>query len=430
MEFIKLNRIEHLSNGICYVFSTSTGLSKYFSGKDFIIEYPEDISTVPDSVLAIPFVACILPIIWLTNSKLALSELDEDFYHCIPKIKKGYEEMYPESVFGGEIDVIRVVKNERKNDAIQSAMLFSGGVDSVYTLLQHMKEKPKLVAIWGSDIRYDNFAGWNRMYSTLQLEAKKVDLSVYSIRSSFRDYDNEGMLDRIFQKQLKSGWWYGVKHGIALLGHLAPMAYNGSWSQIYIASSNWPEVMPDRCASDPSIDNYVAFAGCHVSHDGFPLNRQEKVHQIVKTCNSLNKKINLHVCWESQSGENCCQCEKCYRTMANLMVEEANPLEFGFQGFSENEIRGKMQNLLYQKLSRGLSISDTWPVIAKNIDQNELHLRKSKYWKCIKWLKNVDFNQPETLKLPLLYRIRSVNGIRSKLAEFSFYQKLHDIKNR
>ena len=32
----------------------------------------------------------------------------------------------------------------------------------------------------------------------------------------------------------------------------------------------------------------------------------------------------------SQEGDNCCMCEKCYRTMAGLWAEGENPENYGF----------------------------------------------------------------------------------------------------
>ena len=44
----------------------------------------------------------------------------------------------------------------------------------------------------------------------------------------------------------------------------------------------------------------------------------------------MNVPVKLRVCWESRGGENCCHCEKCYRTILGLIAEGADPNDYGF----------------------------------------------------------------------------------------------------
>lgn len=38
----------------------------------------------------------------------------------------------------------------------------------------------------------------------------------------------------------------------------------------------------------------------------------------------------MRVCWESTGGSNCCNCEKCWRTILALYAEGENSREYGF----------------------------------------------------------------------------------------------------
>lgn len=49
----------------------------------FKVEYGESIENVPKSIAVIPFVSNVLPIIWLTDSKLEIDELDKNYYDSI-----------------------------------------------------------------------------------------------------------------------------------------------------------------------------------------------------------------------------------------------------------------------------------------------------------------------------------------------------------
>ena len=97
MERITLNAIRKKENKIEYDCSVSDGFIKYFSGRKFIIEYPENIEKVPDGIAAIPFVCNVLPLVWLSDALLEVPELDYAFYECIPQFKEGYCAMFPES---------------------------------------------------------------------------------------------------------------------------------------------------------------------------------------------------------------------------------------------------------------------------------------------------------------------------------------------
>ena len=404
MEQIKVSRIIKQNNVIIYDFQVSEGLKDFFSGKVFRVEYPENIENVPDSIAVIPFVCNVLPIVWLTDSKLVLDEIDQAFYECIPNVKNGYEAMFPESHFGGELIVLHVTKCDKDADE-KCAAFYSGGVDSMQTLLSHVAEKPALISVWGSDVSYDNKEGWELVKQVIQEAAQEYFLPEVTIKSTFRAFDREDILDQAFCEQLKDGWWHGIKHGIGLLGHVAPYAYLHGLSTMYIASSNCPADGEVRCASHPSIDNKVRFAECQIVHDGFQFNRQEKIRNIVKYNKTSGKEkiLHLHVCWETQTGDNCCICEKCYRTMVGLLAEQADPMDYGFKYFPST-IKNIKKIVLYSgKMNENLSLQ--WIPISERVIENVGVLRKTEYWKEIRWLTKTDFKNIEKIHEPFVYRI-------------------------
>lgn len=420
MEEIVLNGIEKKENAIAYDFSVSDGLKEFFSGKQFVIEYPECIESVPDAIAAVPFACNVLSIIWLTDSRLLLKELDKAFFECIANVKEGYKAMFPESTFAGELCVDRIIECIQSKKG-GSAAFFSGGLDAVHTLVNHLDEKPALISIWGSDIQYENVAGWQNVHSGIEEYAQEYSLPDVVIRSTFREFDCEGVLHHRFSEQLKDGWWHGVKHSIGLLGHAAPYAYLHGLSTVYIASSNCPADGKVRCASHPTIDNHVRFANCKVVHDGFEFSRQDKVRSVVDYCRRTGEKVSLHVCWESQSGGNCCYCEKCYRTIIGIVIEGGNPQEYGFAHAGESISRARDILIGQQKMAKAVA-KNYWTHIHNRIIENSEMLIKSPYWNDIRWIAKADFTRYETLKMPLKYRIRR------KLSQYRFYQRLHQIK--
>lgn len=422
MERIILNEIKKEKNVISYVFEVSSNLEKYFSGKPFIVEYQEDIDSVPDSVAVIPFVCSVLPIIWLTNSELVIDEIDKDFYECIPEVRKGYEIMFPEAEFLGLISVGKIVENTVPKTE-NCALFFSGGLDAVSSLISHIDENPDLVAVWGSDIKYSNTEGWYVVYRGLADSARQFGLNLIVIKSSFREFDNEGLLGTEYYGKLKDGWWHGVKHGMGLIGHVAVLSYLKKYSKIYFASTYCEDDGLVRSASSPLTDNKINFVKSKVIHDGFELCRQEKARNVVNYHISKEIEIPLRVCWNSNAGDNCCGCEKCFRTILELITECAEPSNFGFEHLDEfmpNFRKISVQkNFFYDAVARGF-----WLKIQEQLRINKKTIKKTKYWRYIKWLIKADISNPQTIKLPLNLRIQNF------VYSLKIYIWLHNVKTK
>lgn len=294
-------------------------------------EYSKEIAAVPDSIAVIPFICNVLPMVWIYDAKLIVKKLDSSFYNCIANIKKGYQEMYPEAELKGTIIVEELVDNTFAAKQ-QRAVLFSGGVDSYATLLSHLEEKPHLITLIGADIDLYDIEGSKRLQILAAETAGKFALENVVITSSFRRCLKEKILNRKISKH-KIGYWSGFQHGIAICGQAFPYAYQNNIDIIYIASSYSSDTPQGTyaSASDPIIDNHLRFASGRVVHDGYyEFTRQTKVKYIHEFSASHALPLELHVCWQSRGGRNCSHCEKCYRTMFALLLEGADPNNYGF----------------------------------------------------------------------------------------------------
>lgn len=420
MKGIELENIYVTKNKIEYRFSVDNTLKEYFNPEHkFVIEYffdgqELDITSAPSAVLAIPFVCNVLPIIWLTDSILLVNEIDEDFYDSIIEFKKGYISMFPDAVFRGTLHANKIVKctcGNRNRGKSRTASFFSGGLDATTTVLRHLDESPTLISVWGSDIDFENANGWNRVDKAICETADIFQLHHVVIHSSFRKFDKEGELEKAFGARLHDGWWHGVKHGIGLLGHAAPLAWLYGITSVYIASSNCETDGKVTCASHPSIDSYVRFCNSKVVHDGFEMSRQDKVAYVVQYHrNHPENKILLHVCWQSQDGNNCCHCEKCYRTMVAIWTEGGNPKDFGL------DVESVILKDVYKKMaiqydySRVIAIQ--WNQIKQAIINNQECLRGKPYYKDLKWIGEFDFFSPEKNRCRRWRKIKIIRGIR------------------
>ena len=316
---------------------------KFFTADSMKVEYGIDISNVPKSVAVIPFLANILPIVWVCDAELVIPELDKSFYDSIPDFKKGYTDMYPMLDLKGTVTVGSIIDNALQGTG--AIAFFSGGVDAFNTLVKHATEKPTLVTLWGADVKLSDSEGWEKVETHIKGTAKAFGIEYVSVKTEFRSFIKESPLSVAVEKS-GDGWWHGFQHGIGIICHAAPIAYAMGKSVVYFASSfTAKDKGKVTCASDPTIDNFVRFCGAKVVHDGYEFDRQAKIHNIVEYAKHNNVEIPLRVCWESSGGSNCCKCEKCWRTILGVYAEGVNPQDYGFDYDSFSEL----SKLIYRK---------------------------------------------------------------------------------
>lgn len=330
---IRLKSVLREKNKFIYDFDIKGAVSEFFSERrPFTIEYECDLETVPDSVAVIPFMSLVLPVCWLTDSELEVAEADEDFAESIDEIKRGYAAMYPDLCFKGRIKIGRKIKNTVDYSLRRVLCLYSGGVDALSTLLSNFCYRPELMTLWGADIYFEQEKAWRLAQKNIKETASEFQLPCTSVKTSFRYVLDEKKLTQAFAAKVRENWWHGFEHGIALLGHTAPYAYKNNIMDVKIAASyDASERDRQTCASDPIIDEKMRFCGCKVYHDGFEKTRTDKVRQIVRFAEKNQRKLRLRVCWEQITGENCCTCEKCGRTIFAIYAVGGKPEDFGFE---------------------------------------------------------------------------------------------------
>lgn len=334
----KLKKVLINKNRIDYDYEIEGDWINCFNLSDkFFVEYNCDISKVPVSIAVIPLLCNILPLSWICDAKIELDTCDRDFFESIENFKKGYKEMYPMIDFRGKIVSNHIEENKMQND--NGAMsFFSGGVDAFNTLLNHLDEKPTLVTLWGADIKLNDEEGWSNVLNHIQLTAEEYNLDYIIIRSNLKTFITHTEIDKKI-KGVRDEWWHGFQHGIGIISHAAPIAFLNNKRKIYFASSFTSEDKGKiTCASDPTIDNFLKMSKINVIHDGYEFHRQDKVHNIIQYTNKMNKEVKLRVCWQENKGENCCQCEKCWRTILEIIAENEDPKKYGLN-FTDKQLK-------------------------------------------------------------------------------------------
>lgn len=407
MSILEIRSIKIDKNRIDIYFSTSEDLDKYFSDtKHFWAEYSIPLNGVSYSMALVPFVCNILPIIWMTDSELILSELDIDFYDSINKIKEGYIDMYPQLNFGGKINVDKLVDNKKETDKI--ALLFSGGLDAFSSLAGLASKQPELVTIWGADVSISNETAWTKVEKHIKEVADEFNLNYIVVKSNFRIFLDVEKLNILVAKS-GDNYWHGFQHGIALVGLTAPYANLQGVKNIYISSSFTEEMKKNSletsnkiitCASDPSIDNFVCFGSTSTIHYQYEMNRQMKTQYIYTFSKQSKKNMMIRVCWLSINGDNCCKCEKCYRTICGFWAEGADANDYGFNIGTDYS----------PQLIRDLKTKDLRPLNWENIQsrfiENRENIRETEF---MEWIINADFdkinNSPSKKMKKLIKRV-------------------------
>lgn len=383
--YIKITDVLTEGKKLIIKYDVNGDVSQFFEKDKFMeIEYDFKLDKIPKSILVIPFLSLFLPVAWITKSNIILDEIDESFLNNIDKIRNALNEMYKENLFKKiKIKSKKIVKNEIK--PIRSSMFFSGGVDSLDTLCTNFDKKPLLIMIWGSDIWLEDKKGWNTAKQNMDKISKKLKKNKTYIKSNFRKTINELKLNEVYEEKLGDNWWHGVEHGMALLGHIAPIVSKYNIGIHYMPGTFSNADKNVKCASYPTIDENFKVSNCAVVHDGFKYSRLDKVENIIKFKKSKNIEIMFRTCYKEREDKmNCCDCEKCYRTIMELVSIGENPNEYGYE--YNKEVINKIKTYLKNEKFEHEILNNMWFDIQQEIAKN-------KYYDAydLSWIKDIDF---------------------------------------
>lgn len=399
MKNIKLDHLKVGQNRVDYYFSVCKDLQKYFNETNHMfLDYNFRLEDIPTSILAIPFVANVAPLIWITNSSLVVETLDKNFYDCLKNIRAAYQKMFPNVTFKGEIVVNTIVANTYIPE-YKAASLFSGGLDALTTFIRIKDKHPFLITEYGwhrDDLKKSEV--WEADKENAINFANKHGLENILIQSNYGNFINATNIDHDFNRKLGDSWWHGLHHGLAIISAAVPMAYKHKIGCIYIASSNSP-LLDVPCASDPRVDNEIKYASGTVMHDGYELNRQDKVKVLVEYYRTNKEVVNVRVCFKNEV--NCCKCEKCLRTIMGIIAEGEDPTNYGFN--IPISVTSHMKAFLYNEVK---FFTDTFIKIYWEIIKERMEVNKDKvlYKDLVEWFIHFDF-VTERKKSLLKYRV-------------------------
>lgn len=323
---ITLHSYQYSEEGRCihYNYSASGKAERFLNKKEsFFVRYSVDVSTCPPSLAVIPFVSNFITIAWFGGFDLHVPEVDSTYFESLKCMRAEFQRMYPGHHLSGNL--LAEHRTETQWTGNSAVMLFSGGIDAFATLIRHRHESLQLVTILGADIEISDTEQWDRCLKHIARDPLSGDLPHTKIVSNLRTF----YTDKV-ESDLVYGWWGKVHHGLALLGLQAPLTYLFKANRVYIASSYNVPGRPGWGSTKES-DEKLKWGPVSCIHDGYGLSRKAKVEIIVECAQKRGRPIPLRVCYsEVKRDGNCGKCEKCYRSMMNIILTDADPREYGF----------------------------------------------------------------------------------------------------
>lgn len=243
-----------------------------------------------------------------------------------------------------------------RNGTRASGLLFSGGVDSFYTLLRSRKRIDNLFFIHGYDIRINDQDRMTSFLPSLQAVAGGTGKRLVVIKTNLRSHP------------LFSSVPWDRTHGgaLAAIGH-----FSTDFIGRFMISSSYPYFFDRPWGSHWKTDPLWSSELLDVLHVGAGLWRSDKLRAIADE--PLVRK-HLRVCHEHRNSRlNCCLCEKCLRTM--LVLAQQGKLEF-FLTFTE-------QRGLSESIGRLEYVGESLIPVYEDILQRGLEKKLGKAVRCL-----------------------------------------------
>jgi len=352
----------------------SEGIRKYFTSYDLTFQYDVVIGNADTGILQIPAVASVITVALAVGANVYIKNLDRTYLKSLSKVASTLRNWYPEFSSSTKIIVENIVSNKFYNDGY--GLLFSGGVDSTASYIRRKNKKPNLVTVFGAGI--DIQSGDENLTKKLTDFSRQEQVNLNFVKTNVDRVINRDIL----YEEFGLNWWLNVYYGLFLTGICAPLTPVKNMRTLLIASSGCTQKFRYPFGSHPSIDSNISWADVNVVHDGYEISRQDKIKYFIK---SYVKETGcypfLRVCTKS-SQENCGNCEKCFRTITGLVLEDIDPRKCGFNNFNsrtfdfikESFINGsllKRRNLVERKGQLYIRMADVflWQDIQKHVPE-------------------------------------------------------------
>jgi len=179
---------------------------------------------------------------------------------------------------------------------------FSGGLDSLYTLIKRKDEITDLIYIHGFDIPLDDLDEADRALERARQVAGYFEKNLVEIETNVQSFHQRYI-------------FWGLSHGAALaaVGHMLTPGFK----RFYFPSAGTYPLLPPW-GMHPLLDPYWSSEALDILSDGYEAVRPMKTELVAEYKIAMET---LRVCMRrTPSGLNCGQCEKCTRMLVDLRI--------------------------------------------------------------------------------------------------------------
>ncbi|OIB57169.1 hypothetical protein [Natrialba sp. SSL1] len=373
----------------------SPDLRRFFTDEPFRVSYDRPLKDVPEGILVIPVLAQVCPVAWANGADVYVEEVDAAFARALVDVQESLCAMH-DFLEGGELYAKRVTEQEPSADErdaadADSALLFTGGVDSTCSYVRHREETPTLVSIRGWTITMDpaDDQDWTHLRDRVTDFAAERDLDTAFIETNALSALDHAMLLAHYKRHVDGAWYSSVGHGLGLLGLCAPMASARAIDDLYVAATHWDGIELEW-GSRPDIDDNVRWTGTQCHHDAYELTRQERLDSIAEYVASDAPALELQTCNTRMDG-NCGRCEKCYRTAVGLRLSGLEPTAHGYP-FDESDYHELQTALEQGQWVLGQDERYMWEDIRERVRETDCEPESVAEREFFEWLETADLN--------------------------------------
>lgn len=413
MSAIVLNKIALSSQTVTYNFSVPNALRNHINPNyitqdnncTLFIELPNGVSAeeIPEAVLSIPFIGTMLGVAMLYQIPIKVKDVDANYFESIKKIETIFKKMYSKGNLNLIVESERITEVKASEKEPTTSVFFTGGVDATSALIEVIDKMPLLINIAGGDIALSNQKAHENLKKYFQLLKKEIDgLDYCFVKSNCREFFREYTFDKICKKfiarELWWGYWASIAHIVVMTAIIAPTVYSKNITRHYIGSSHSSQDSAFD-GNNEELINAISYGNCKFISADADLDRNDKVKKIVDYSRNRHVNFKLQVCWQKKEGLNCCECEKCYRTMMNILSAHGDPNKFGlrYDGNKMREIKSFLETTPI-KLSYWTPTQSVFKTERGSYKDTELE-----------WFVDFKFNRPKT------YMYKALTVLKSKL---------------
>lgn len=324
----------HGNNEVRYDLSYSRSLKRFLTNADPYIRYSEDVSGVPESILAVPLLATLCPVAWIRGADLYIEEIDETFRRSLPALHNAYAELYPNAPFDTDVSlyyeeaVDNEIRDQESEERGETGVLFTSGVDSTATYLRHREERPHLISVRKEQETRENT--WKKRTRMIDAFAAENGLDAHYIETNIKSKIDKFMMSLYHRHQLNESWDRAMFFGIGYPGFTAPLTYDQGITKLYQSADYLPHDRYPK-SSQPSLVDNLRWSNTVVESDAGGLTRQDKVEIIGEYFEGRDTFWEIGSCdYGGDDSLSCNRCATCFRTITGFIVANYDPAKYGF----------------------------------------------------------------------------------------------------